>query len=210
MKRLIEIIDHFFPSGTTLENFRDSTWEELGDFAEREWQSERKGDDDETVITFRSDGTISGVAVKGEKEFIFRKGSRTIDARIRFEPDGTWPEGRYGVAFNFTLLAADAPDRYYLFDGARPEDSRMASEGAEERIKCFSATDDYQRVGLEWELGTPCDVWRAPIMTISRSESGFEKSYQGSWVMIHFPLPASSDAIELALKWKILRRLKKA
>lgn len=197
-------IDHFFPSDTVLNNFSNSTWVEMGDFWPQNWASESKTENNAAVIKFRRDGNVSGIPVTGVKEYRFNARTGKVEALIRFEPKQPWPAGRYGIAFNFTLLAPDAPDRYYLFDNIRPADSRMASVGAVKQVRLFSASDDYERVALAWEIYPPADVWRAPVMTLSRSEGGFEKTYQGSWALIHVPLPTKMEPLELRITWKII------
>jgi len=196
-------IDHFFPSSTDIKDFTDSSWDEMGDFREGKWRDEWETGGDEKVLTFRREGKVAEVPVTGLKEYRFHAGSGEIGARIRFEPENQWPRGRYGLAFNFTLLAPEADDRYYLFNGDRPPDSRMISVGVSEGIKRIAAVDDYERVAIEWELSQPMDIWRAPILTLCRSESGFEKIYQGSWLMLHLPLPSNAEPVDFRLVWKI-------
>lgn len=195
-------VDHFFPLNNDIQSFQQSSWYELGDFWNSVWESEWKSENGAATVRFRRQGYVSGMAVNAEKEYRFKAGSGVVEAKIRFEPSGQWPEGRYGAAFNFTLLAPDAPDRYYLFNGVRPQDARMLSEGAAAGVKSFAAIDDYLGLGLEWEVTPTVEVWRAPIYTVSRSEEGFDKSYQGSWVMAVTPLPRSTEPIEMTIKWK--------
>ena len=107
------------------------------------------------------------------------------------------------MAFNFTLLAPDAPDRYYLFNGEKPEDPRMESVGEVKDVANFEAVDEYEGVGLEWECEPAASVCRAPIQTLARSESGFEKTYQGSWVLINMPLPKGTEPLQLNVRWTI-------
>ena len=196
-------MDHFFPISTGIDNFIGSTWTEIGDFVENDWEEEYKVDGDLAVLTYRREGNVSNVPVSGTKEYRFHVNSGRVDARIRFDPKDPWPQGSYGLAFNFTLLAPDAPDRYYLFDGLRPSDARMISVDAIDGIEQFGAVDEYEGVALEWDLDKAMEIWRAPVMTLCRSESGFEKMYQGSWLMALLPLPSSTDPIDLRVALKI-------
>jgi alpha-amylase len=44
------------------------------------------------------------------------------------------------------------------------------------------------------------EVWRFPIETVSNSEEGFERAYQGSCLLAHWPLgltPGESWSVEL-------------
>ena len=48
----------------------------------------------------------------------------------------------------------------------------------------------------------PVDFWRFPLETVSNSESGFERTYQGSVIAPRFPVrlaPGESVEVELSL-----------
>ena len=93
--------------------------------------------------------------------------------------DGTW-----GVQLNLALTAGDAPGRYYRVLGSPSLGSRGALTGAatltlvDEWIAC--------EVEIGWS-GTGSVGW-APIETVSLSEAGFERIYQGSAVLVSWPL----------------------
>ena len=84
-----------------------------------------------------------------------------------------------GVEMVFNLLAPDAPDRYF-----QSPDGRQALEfKGELRGKEISIADEWQRVRIAFS-GTPQPRWWiVPIETISQSESGFERVYQGSAIL---------------------------
>lgn len=95
---------------------------------------------------------------------------------------------RFGIEFNFGLLAGNAPDRYYDFPGASLEDRRLASQGEVENCAGLNLVDELAgfRLALSWKA--PATVWRYPIETVSQSEAGFERVYQCSAVLPHWNL----------------------
>jgi alpha-amylase len=110
----------------------------------------------------------------------------------------------FGIEFCFALSAGDAPDRYYSFKGATPEDLRLGSMGAIKEVPSMSLVDEWLDVEVALSFDEPAAVWRFPIETVSLSEGGFERVYQGSVVFPHWHL-------RLETKWagKILLELKR-
>ncbi|MBN2169985.1 MAG: DUF1926 domain-containing protein [Candidatus Krumholzibacteriota bacterium] len=85
--------------------------------------------------------------------------------------------------WNLNLLAPEAPDRRVLVDGRPAADARLRSRGWERDIGRLELRDDWS--GLAVALaGEELDVWREPIETVSLSEAGFERVYQGSWLAV--------------------------
>ena len=80
-----------------------------------------------------------------------------------------------------TLLAGDAPDRYYRVPGRDLSDRRLASQGESEGP--LELVNDWDKflVRVRTEPATP--LWRHPLETASQSEGGFERTYQASVVV---------------------------
>jgi alpha-amylase len=118
--------------------------------------------------------------------------------RIRIGADGaglraryslTWRgdealEGTWAVQLNLALTAGDAPGRYYRLPGS----PSLGSRGSLARAATLTLVDEW--IGCEVEIawsGTGGVGW-APIETVSLSEAGFERIYQGSAVLVSWPL----------------------
>jgi len=93
--------------------------------------------------------------------------------------DGTW-----AVQLNLALTAGDAPGRYYRLPGS----PSLGSRGRIAGVATLTLVDEW--IGCEVEIGwSPAgDAGWAPIETVSLSESGFERIYQGSAVLVSWPL----------------------
>jgi 4-alpha-glucanotransferase len=95
------------------------------------------------------------------------------------------------VVLNF--LAPSSPDRYFELDGKRfPLRWSAAVPGEELRV-----IDNWQRVRVVLEAPSARCFWIAPIETVSESEDGFERIYQGSQVMALWPIELGQGA-----EWK--------
>ena len=68
--------------------------------------------------------------------------------------------------------------------------SRTAHDGAGTAagIRAIGQGNDYLGVAVTTILDAPTDAWWASIETISNSESGFERVYQGSGLLMSWPL----------------------
>jgi len=84
-----------------------------------------------------------------------------------------------GLEAVVNLLAPNVPDRYFEFAGIRkPLEWSGAVEGSS-----LSVTDEWQNVTVEMEARGANQLWVAPIETVSESEEGFERVYQGSQIV---------------------------
>jgi hypothetical protein len=106
---------------------------------------------------------------------------------VRYRVDWTGSEplmARWGVQFNLALSAGDAPGRYYRLPG-QPS---LGSRGAVPDQRGVAMVDEWLgcAVGLHWVQ--PCEVGWAPVETVSLSETGFERIYQGSALLLAWPL----------------------
>ena len=83
-----------------------------------------------------------------------------------------------GLESVLNLLAPNVPDRYFEFGGARPP-LRWSGETGSHSLR---AADEWQESSATLEAsGGP--FWIAPIDTVSESEEGFERVYQGSQIL---------------------------
>lgn len=95
-------------------------------------------------------------------------------------------EARFAVEFNINLLAGDAPDRYYHIPGHSLEDRRLASVGESLGVSEIQMIDEWAGIQVVLRMDRKCCLWRFPVETVSLSESGFEKIFQGSCLLPHW------------------------
>jgi len=98
------------------------------------------------------------------------------------------------------LLAPDAPDRYFLANGVRhPLEFKGEIDSPE-----LLLVDEWQRVKIRLG-GEPRPLWWVvPVETISQSETGFERVYQGSAILALWrTAPHASHDITCTLRAEI-------
>lgn len=84
---------------------------------------------------------------------------------------------------NFTLLAGHDKDRFYLWEGTEPATIFMDARMVLNRIDSIEAVD--RAFGFKMKINAKADrVILFPIETVSQSEKGFDRIYQGSDILL--------------------------
>ncbi len=115
-----------------------------------------------------------------------------------------------GVEIILNFLAPNEPDRYFEFQrDAKPERQRLGW-GGEISAPTLRVVDEWQNVAAVIDApaiasGDAAKIWIAPIETVSESEDGFERVYQGSQILAFFPVELAPGG-----EWRGVWRLKVA
>ena len=122
-----------------------------------------------------------------QKTIILPKRDNVVTIRYRLVQSGLEAlPVNFGVEFDFNLLAPEADDRYALIDGARPPKSHLSAANETNRVSTIAYVDEWQKIGIRIESDQPGKLWRMPIHTVSLSEGGFEKVFQGNCTLFVF------------------------
>jgi 4-alpha-glucanotransferase len=103
-----------------------------------------------------------------------------------------------GVESVLNFLAPSSPDRYFETGGAR----YPLRWGAQVPAAALRVVDEWQGVGVTLSASDARDFWITPIETVSESEDGFERIYQGSQIIAVWPVELAQGA-----EWKCRLRL---
>ncbi|HEY6443423.1 MAG TPA: alpha-amylase/4-alpha-glucanotransferase domain-containing protein [Candidatus Acidoferrales bacterium] len=96
-----------------------------------------------------------------------------------------------GLEVILNFLAPSKPDRYFESNGRRyPLRWAAAVPGGEP----LRVVDEWQHVAVALEAPSARNFWVAPIETVSESEDGFERIYQGSQIVAVWPVELQSSA----------------
>ena len=119
--------------------------------------------------------------------------------RLRW--DGAEPlEARWAVQCNLALSAGDAPGRYFRVAG-RPS---LGSRGRVEAAHGLAMVDEWLGAELTLTWSLPGEVGWAPVETVSLSEAGFERIYQGSALLLAWPLSlAPGQSVDISLRLRV-------
>ena len=187
--------ESFFGSAATVEAFSSGEYRELGDFRDGKYSFELK----EKGVTMKRQGTASGLGVSITKEAVVT-GADSFSMNYRVETQGDAPREGFllGVEFSFCMPGCNGPVCHYEFPETGPGTGSarhgLGSAGAVDNLTRFSATDGYGGLRLVFTVSRPVTLWRYPVETVSLSEAGFERIYQGSSVVFVLPVPTAPEA----------------
>jgi alpha-amylase len=107
------------------------------------------------------------------------RGSRPISARL-------------GLEWAFTMLGGGGnPAAWWDVAGMR---SRHDGEGSVAGVSSIAQGNDWLGVAVASSAEPAADAWWAPIETVSNSEDGFERVYQGSALLLSWPVDLAPSA----------------
>jgi len=182
--RRVSMRDHFLANDAAVKDLWAGTHAEFGDFATGVYSLDTGKD---RVVLSRS-----GVVRVGGNAWPV-----TIQKTIRLEPDASSFEIRYdlrqegdrplevmfGVEFAANLLTGSSFDRYYRSDDRDMQYAKLGEMGRDEGLRHLALRDDWQRIECGLRFSEPARVYRFAIETVSQSEGGQERVYQGSIVL---------------------------
>ncbi|MBS3983080.1 MAG: DUF1926 domain-containing protein [Dethiobacter sp.] len=187
--RRASLIDHFFPVGVTLEELQSGPGAvELGDFAGSPYLLQTCEANGAARISLGRDGLV-GIGgqvwpVRVEKKLTYLPQSGEIRFDYRLLNSG---ESRlmvmFAVEFNINFLAGQAADRYYAVPGAELTESNLSSRGELQQVEQIGLVDEWLGISTQFNFTQPVTLWRMPLETVSQSEDGMERVYQGSTLL---------------------------
>jgi hypothetical protein len=118
-------------------------------------------------------------------------------------------EGQLEVEIDLGLHVPRADDRFVEVNGAREEPAHYAASSAREGVSSTAFVDGWADRRLEIEVDRPCGFTRAPIETVSMSEGGAERVFQGVEARYRFTLalvPGRPEVLRFRLTMGAARR----
>jgi alpha-amylase len=167
-------VEHFLAQDTTLEGMARGRFDERGDFAAGVFEvMEAK-----SSVKLRRRGSVGGREVTVEKTISLE--GATLKCAYRLTAPGAPFSVFFAPEVNLTLLAGDAPDRYYRAP-RELQDRRLASRG--ESDGPLELVNEWDKFLARVSAQPATTLWRHPLETASQSEGGFERTYQGSVIL---------------------------
>jgi 4-alpha-glucanotransferase len=206
--RRTSFLDHFIAEPMDFESFRRCQYQEEGDFIKEPYEIEVRRNRKYQEVFFSRSGSLwkngKRSPIKIEKSFSIPTREKVVIASYQITYKGEKRKTNFGIELNINLLAGDAPDRYYEVPGHRLEDRKLASMGALNDITEVHLVDKWNKMKVVLKTDKRCNLWRFPIETVSLSESGFERIFQGSCLLFYWPLDLEPEkrfevGIELAI-----------
>lgn len=165
------LLDHFLHDDTTPAAFAKATYGEQGDFVNGEYACRSSEEAGGLLLRLSREGSVwsagAAVPVRVEKDVLLRAdGSWRADYRVT-------NLGPRGASLWF------GPELALAFSN---KEHCPPGESAGVTKKTFR---DPVYGGVELEFDAPVDFWSFPLETVSRSEEGAERTYQGAVMLPH-------------------------
>ncbi len=194
------LIDHFFGHDVEFGDFEAGKAVEQGDFIHGQYGTETDASGQRLQLTH--DGSIPGpggmVPIHLSKEVVFEPGVEKLQVIYCLScPSPGGVDVNFGVENNFNFQAGHAPDRYLLVDNRRPAEAYLDSVGSHEQVGGVALVDEYRSLAVGLSTDRPADIWYLPIFTVSLSEGGFEKVYQGTTLIHRFRLHLDDQPVRI-------------
>lgn len=168
--RRASLLDHFFDYNIKLNGLVRSEYDEKGDFIGSPYLLERINERQALGVRLSREGLVSGNKVKIDKSVLFKKSGIRVDYLIEGRYDGI-----FATEFNLSFLGSPYPSIHAVGKALF-----MKDKGAYGDVKNFYIKDKFLNVKLEFSFDEKVDVWHYPIETVSLSEGGAERLYQGT------------------------------
>jgi alpha-amylase len=143
------------------------------------------------VIARDGAATIDGVASPLSVETEVSVGGGRLDPSLRWtttvrNTGDRAVEARFGSEWALTMLGGGGnPQAWWDVGGER---AGHDGAGAAADIASLGQGNSWLGLEIETSVSPAADAWHAPIETVSNSEAGFERVYQGSALLLSWPV----------------------
>ena len=183
---------HLLPAdgATSVEDLIGARYSELGDFVDQPYQVGKLSA--EEVLVSRSGSVVAGGAPAPlEVEKTYRFGGGRLDPSLELEvalsnPGDQAVEFELAVEWNVNLLGGGHnPAAFYELAGERSPHDASGEVASADGI---AFGNDYEGARIEASVDSPARLTWYPVETVSNSEAGFERVYQGSSLLFRWPV----------------------
>jgi hypothetical protein len=182
-----------FPAWKTWDDYAQLRLEESASFAASRYKVVSRASErlelacDAPLAAAQPGGEGVGPSLHAAKTFLFSRHAKGFELACHLAIANRTAEPlrlMAGLELVFNLLAPDAPDRYFEWTGSR-QPLRWGGTLAAPELRMV---DEWQNVSIRITAAGAREFWVAPIETVSESEDGFERVYQGSQILPLWPL----------------------
>ena len=182
------LLDHFLHPDTRIDSFQRCQYGEQGDFINTGYRADVVSGEFPQVRLLRN-----GTVWSGEQ-----KNGIGIEKTISLTSDQGWQvvyriENRNGPACRL-WFACEMAFAFSSQDCADPQDHGSTSQ--------WLHRDHGFGIQAKVNFDMPTDVWEFPLHTVSLSEEGLEKTYQGTVVVAHMPIVLNPGQ-SLVRSWRV-------
>jgi alpha-amylase len=185
---------HLLPAGgaTTAVEFAAATYSELGDFVDAPYALDTLS---EGRVAARRTGSVlvDGIAQPLEVEKTYRFAGGRMDPTLELVTTVRSRADRplafeLAVEWNVNLLGGGHNPAAYYEETAAGKRTRHDVAGAMPSASAIAFGNEFEGVRVDASIEPAADLTWYPVETVSNSEGGFERSYQGSSLLFRWPV----------------------
>jgi len=200
------LIDHFLPPATTLSDFAQLDFEEMGNFVELPYETVVQQDSKGIKVTLSRDGHVRRAGALEPLQIFLSKtlfvpvGEEKSVVQYTIENRGqTRVQTRFACEWNINLLGGGGNDQaYYHVEGRELENESFDSTGEVNHVSSFNIGNSWIQQDIGFSLSEAATLWRFSIEAVTGSEAGFERTHQGSCLTLLWPL-----LLEVGQSWSV-------
>jgi alpha-amylase len=109
---------------------------------------------------------------------------------------------RFVIEQNLTFQAGHSDDRFVLINGSVADPKWLDGRSENLGVRSVALVDEWQGAAVEGTVNLSAELWRFPLFSVSQSEGGFEKVYQGTTLLLSWILDLSPTETEIQFTMK--------
>ena len=155
-------------------------------------------------VILQRDGSVGGQPVRVDKRLTLRPGSDGFRVLYTIQNTSDAPlSATFGSEWNINLLGGGHnPSAYYKVEGHTLADAALDSTGEIADVSELALGNSWLGIEMVLRASQPALLWRFPLETVSGSEAGFERTYQGSSILLQWPVALPpGESVEMWLEW---------
>ncbi len=182
-------LDHFLRDDADVWAVYRAFYGEQGDFVNLPYEATIHGGGKESVIELARDGHVWVGAyhrpVRVVKRFTFVHGSDAYLCSYTVHNQSVMPvDVRFAVELAVGFDGGQNLDYCWLAINGGEEKKSLAAVAVYDDITRHSAFTTLRSMALTTDVDQPCALWTYPLETVTNSEAGYERGYQGT-VLLH-------------------------
>lgn len=175
-------IDHFFRQDEKIENFRDMTYRENGDFISEVYDVEKFNKERKEVTLFRNGSIITKknkFFVQLRKKYSFKRNTIIIEYELLNKSE-TGLTTTFGSEINLAFSSPIGPVINISTKVEEKEIKQKDEKFTQKGINELQIHDKARKANIVLETDTPCDIWSFPINTKTGTGKVVEELYQAN------------------------------
>jgi hypothetical protein len=192
-------VDHFLREDVELDAFYRAFYGEQGDFVNLPYQAEVQAGRREAAVILSRNGHVwvgdRHVPVRVAKTFTFRHGEEKFDCTYTVTNQSNLPvDMRFAVELASGFDGGQDMNYCHMTVNGGADRLPLAEKRAHPDVAAHASFTTIRGIQLVTTVTQPCTLWTFPLETVTNSEAGYERGYQGTVYLHIWNLHLEPDA----------------